>query len=163
MLTHPASCSSNEGAPGAMGPHVSIPPCGQDSYQGDAMPTNSQLVSALASTPALTTYLLSLMRLSCKPNNYTFGGVQPASTFITEFSEHPHSCWGERTLSCISLYTTGNGFVQLYPLFHCAFCPVHTHQEKTKGIAQSLSAHGRHFKPSSKEKKHVVHVTDGNP
>lgn len=66
-------------------------------------------------------------------------------------------------LSCISLYTTGSGFGELYPLFHCALCPVHMHQEKTKGLAQSLSAHGRHFKPSRKEKKHVVHVREGNP
>lgn len=131
--------------------------------QGDTMPANSQLVSALASIPAPLIYLLSLMRLSYKQNNSTFGSIQPATTFITEFSVQPHSCWGERTLSCISLYMTGNGFGELYPLFHCALCPVQMHEEKTKGLAQSLSAHGRHFKPSSKEKKHVVHVREGNP
>ena len=135
-----------------MGPHLSTPPCGQASYQGDTMPANSQLVSALASTPALRIYLLSLIRLSYKPNNSTFGSVQPVSTFITEFSVHPHSCWGEQTLSCISLYMTGNRFGELYALFYCVLCPVQMHQEKTKGLTQSLSAHGRHFKPSSKEK-----------
>ena len=88
----------------AVGPGVSIPPRGQASYREDTLPTNSQLVSALANTPALFICLLSLMRLSYKPNNSTFGSVQPASTIITEFSVHPHSCCGEQTLSCISLY-----------------------------------------------------------
>lgn len=116
------------------------------------MPANGHLVSALASTPALLIYLLGLAKMSYKPSNSTFGSVQPASTHIAEVSVHPHSCWGERTMCCIRLYMTNIGFGELYPLFYSANCPAHMLQEKTKCLAQSLSAHGRHLKPSSREK-----------
>lgn len=157
MLTHPASFSLKKEHLALWDPHE------HPFQQGDTMPANGYLVSALPSTPALLIYLLSLAKMPYKPNNSTFGSVQPASTYIAEFSVHPHSCWGEWTLSCISLYRTSTGFGELYPLFYCALRPVHMLQEKTKGLVQSLSAHGRHLKPSSREKKHVVHVTEGNP
>lgn len=128
------------GTPGSVGPPVSIPPCGQDPYQGDTMPTNSPLVSALASTPALLIYLLSLMRLSYKPNNSAFGSVQTAPTFITEFSVQPHSCWGEWTLSCISLLYDWQwiwGVVSTIPL--CTLSCTHAPGEDKRSNTELIS------------------------
>lgn len=108
---------------------------------------NRQLASPFASTPALLIYLLSLLRPSYKPNNSTFGSVQQASELLN-FLYIP-TAPGENKHCPGSVFMTGSGFGELYPPHHCA----HMQQEKTKGLAQSLSAHGRHFKPSCKGKK----------
>lgn len=111
---------------------------------------NRQLASPFASTPALLIYLLSLLRPSYKPNNSTFGSVQQASELLN-FLYIP-TAPGENKHCPGSVFMTGSGFGELYPPHHCA----HMQQEKTKGLAQSLSAHGRHFKPSCKRKKNML-------
>lgn len=141
-----ASCSSQERTPGSVGssPRPVL-------FLRRPHAHSSQLALPSASTPALLIHLLSLLRPPYKPNNSTFGIVQQAS----EFSEHPHSSWGELAVSRISFcdWQWVWGVVATSPL--CTLACTHQ-QEKTEGLAQSLSAHGRRFKPSCRGKKTML-------
>lgn len=88
-----------------------------------------------------------------KPNNSTFGSVQQASELLNFLYIPTAPGETEQALSWISFFMAGSGFGELFLPHHCAPWPAHMQQEKTKGLAQSLSAHGRHFKLSCKGKK----------